>query len=105
MPKSIDLILFYADWCGHCKSFKPEWKKLEDTIKEMDNKIKESVISLKSYEDSVIPQGLATINGKEIRGYPTVKITVTDNGKKTEYEYNGQRTSQAVLEKIKQLVK
>ena len=27
------LILFYADWCGHCSTFKPIWNKLK-----MDNK-------------------------------------------------------------------
>jgi thiol-disulfide isomerase/thioredoxin len=27
------LILFYVDWCKHCKNFKPEWKKLASKIK------------------------------------------------------------------------
>lgn len=27
------LILFYVDWCKHCKNLKPEWKKLASKIK------------------------------------------------------------------------
>lgn len=25
------LVFVYADWCGHCQHFKPDWKKLEAT--------------------------------------------------------------------------
>ena len=50
---------FYADWCGHCKTFKPEWAKLESTINRMGNKIKGNNVTVKSYEDSKIPTTLA----------------------------------------------
>ena len=32
-------ILFKAEWCGHCKEFKPTWKALE-TMYEKNGKIK-----------------------------------------------------------------
>ena len=27
----INVILFKADWCGHCIKFKPNWKKISET--------------------------------------------------------------------------
>jgi hypothetical protein len=45
-------------------------------------------------EDSRIKEGDAKINGKKIRGYPTVKISIIDKkGKRTELEYNGKRNA------------
>ena len=31
------LILFYADWCPHCKIFIPVWKKLEESYTDNNN--------------------------------------------------------------------
>ena len=32
------ITLYYADWCGHCTSFKPTWQALKKVFK--DNKVK-----------------------------------------------------------------
>ena len=30
------LVLFHADWCGHCKNFMPEWDKISSEVESMD---------------------------------------------------------------------
>jgi len=91
MPVSVEGTLFYANWCGHCIKFKPEWEKLKQKVQDMGGKFGENIITLNDYEDSKVPNGFAKIEGKDIRGYPTIKITVTVNGNKKEYEYEGKR--------------
>ncbi len=79
-PKEPRVILYFAEWCGHCKTFKPEWKKL---MQELDKK----GIKYKEYEDS---RDEAIIQSAGVKGYPTIKI----DGQ----EYNGNRTADAILE-------
>jgi len=31
------LLLNYADWCGHCQTFKNDWKKVVSHLKKLDN--------------------------------------------------------------------
>ena len=31
--KKIEIGKIYADWCGHCKTLKPEWQQMKDMIK------------------------------------------------------------------------
>lgn len=97
MSVSVEGTLFYANWCGHCIKFKPEWDKLKQKVHEMGGKFGENKITINEYEDSKVPKDIAKIEGKDIRGYPTVKITVTLNGKKTEYEYEGKRNMNDLL--------
>lgn len=67
--------LYYADWCGHCKKFKPVWNKICDEFKD---KIKFNEYESKNEEK---------IKLARISGYPTIKITVGGNTK----EYDGER--------------
>ena len=32
MGLSVELTLYHASWCGHCVTFKPEWKKVKKNI-------------------------------------------------------------------------
>lgn len=103
MPKlEISAQLYFADWCGHCHHFIPEWDKFAEQIEKNPGPNK---VVTKKYEEGSIPKDeKPTINGKEIRGYPTVKITVmSDKGKKVEYEYNGKRNSKALMEHVNKM--
>ena len=99
--KTIEVTLFHADWCHHCKVFKPEWKNL---LVELDkynkNKHNEYRIIAKEYEEqslSSLSDDETLINGQPIQGFPTIKIKCSDKKKHVDYEYDGQRTSEHLL--------
>ena len=31
------MVLYYADWCGHCQTMKPEWQKVVNKMKNKNN--------------------------------------------------------------------
>ena len=86
MPKQkINLTLFQADWCGHCKNFQPHW---EDMTKY--NKA-QKLINFQSYKDTD-PE----TKKRKISGYPTLQYSI--NGKT--HEYNGNRTAKDIYSAI-----
>lgn len=75
--KTATLMLFYVDWCPHCKTAKPEWESLKD---EYDGKsINGYNLNFIEYnctnESSEITQLMDKYN---IEGYPTIKL-IKDN--------------------------
>lgn len=67
------MVLFHADWCGHCQNFKPEWKKFESLARQ--NHIKDDFM-IARVNDSYISK----VDGhSEVDGYPTVYHLI--NGK------------------------
>ena len=90
-PASGEVIvaLFYAPWCGHCKTFKPVF---QDAMTQLDGKkSKNSNFSGKTVRLSMIDCDENPDIGKKysIGGYPTVKI-LKDDG--TDMEYTGGRS-------------
>ena len=68
-----ELILFYVDWCPHCKTAKPEWENLKA---EYEGKtINGYTVIFTEYnctdETAEIEQ---LINKYKIEGYPTIKL-------------------------------
>lgn len=102
---TIDGTLFYANWCGWCKNFRPEWNKLKQNISQINGKYKGVSITCHEFEDSQLKSiGGAKIRNKDIRGYPTIKITLNVNGKKYEGEYEGKRTANDILHYMKHII-
>jgi thiol-disulfide isomerase/thioredoxin len=83
------LYFFFADWCGYCKKFKPEWEKLKN----------ESNLGVKLEEvdcsDSNNTPSLA--KEYEVGGFPT--LILVNGGNKVTYE--GERTKDAIVSFIK----
>jgi thiol-disulfide isomerase/thioredoxin len=75
--KVANLMLFYVDWCPHCKTAKPEWDALKE---EYEGKtINGYIVIFEEYnctdESSEIEE---LINKYKIDGYPTIKL-IKDN--------------------------
>lgn len=65
---SVIMVFVYADWCGHCQTFKPEWKTLE--------RLPERNVPMVSIRDDVFSK--SPLKGNvEVDGYPTVAIVNT----------------------------
>ena len=79
------MVKFYAPWCGHCKSFAPEYEKAAKQVKE------EGKPYILADLDATVHKNAAEKEG--IQGFPTIKLFI--NGKPL--EYSGDRTAEAVL--------
>jgi protein disulfide-isomerase-like protein len=93
-PESGEVIvaLFYAPWCGHCKTFKPHFEK---AMGELDGKkASKSEIKGKTVRFAKIncdeEQNKSLAKKYSINGYPTVKI-LSDDGEAIEYD--GERSA------------
>jgi thioredoxin-like negative regulator of GroEL len=76
------LVLFHAEWCGHCKELEPEWKQFVKSVRES--------MPIASVESSFMGE----VQGyKEIDGFPTLMII---RGNNVIQKFNGQRTASAI---------
>ena len=75
--KTATLMLFYVDWCPHCKTAKPEWESLKS---EYDGKtINGYTINFMEYNCTTESDEVSQLMDKyNIEGYPTIKL-IKDN--------------------------
>lgn len=98
MSISIDGTLYHAKWCGHCRNFMPEWKKFKQQIEAIGGTYKGITITTHEYEDKQLSRSKpVTINDIPIGGFPTLKITIMQNGEKKEIDYAGKRTAKELF--------
>jgi thiol-disulfide isomerase/thioredoxin len=83
------LYLFKAEWCGHCKAFKPTWEKLQK-LDEFRNKVK-----FISYDSDRDGEKMKEYN---IEGFPT--LIMVSGGKAI--EFSGPRDEESIKSFINQ---
>lgn len=59
-------VMYYADWCGHCKRAKPHFKKLMENYKDNDK----VTIMMINCED---PENKKLVKSQGIKGFPTLR--------------------------------
>lgn len=84
------IILYYANWCGHCQTFKPEWERLKTMMP--------AHINTAEAESEIIPQMPFQ---PQIQGYPTMKLY---SNNKDIGDYNGEHSSNAILNHLKKVM-
>ncbi|XP_014780796.1 protein disulfide-isomerase A6 homolog isoform X1 [Octopus bimaculoides] len=85
---SLWIVMFYAPWCGHCQSFKPEFAKAAEILK--------GIVKLGQL-DADAHRGMAGEYG--IQGFPTIKVFGQHKSKPEDYQ--GGRTANSVVEAAK----
>ena len=81
-------VMYYAEWCGHCKKTLPEFNKLMDNYK---GKVR--IIAI----DSENTDNADLIKEQKIGGYPTIRYY--PSGIYEDYqEYNGERTHSGFMD-------
>ena len=80
------MVLFYAPWCGHCKTMKPEYERLRDKYMKNPNK-NVAMINCEDHKDFASKAG--------VQGFPTLRLY--KNPKDNKYvDYDGPRTADAI---------
>lgn len=88
-PPKPEIYLFKAEWCGHCKNFKPVWEKLQ---KEYGKKY-----DFKTFDSDKNKEEIKQWN---IQGFPTIIKRVKDNA----VEYSGPREENSLLKFFEEAV-
>ena len=71
--KQATLMLFYVDWCPHCKTAKPEWDSLKTEYEgKQINGYNMKFIEYNCTTET--PETEELMNKYKIEGYPTIKL-------------------------------
>ena len=97
---NIDLI--HAEWCGFCKKAKPHWDKLKDEYHEKN--INSKKVLFNEYEEKQHEHLIGQGKKYEVDGFPTIFLTMVENGiEQSPIKFNA-ITYDTILENIKKYI-
>jgi thiol-disulfide isomerase/thioredoxin len=71
--KTAEIMLFYVDWCPHCKTAKPEWDQVKTEFQ--GKSIKGYNVLFKEINcTDESPENEKLMNTYKIQGYPSIKL-------------------------------
>ena len=74
--KTADILFFYADWCPHCKTAKPEWASFKSQYQnKVVNNYKLNLIDVNC--TSELGESGQLIKTYDVEGFPTVKMNAS----------------------------
>ena len=83
-----EFIMYYAEWCPHCKTVMPDF---DNFSKDGSITVNGKSVNVKKYEAS---KDADKIQGKNIKGFPTFMLSTAEGN---DIEYKGPRTSDDYL--------
>jgi thiol-disulfide isomerase/thioredoxin len=93
--KRCAVILFFADWCGHCKNLKPDYVKFADEAQFV------RVHAVDTDKESELMARLSKKGPVKVTGFPT--IWLYKEGEPMKKAYDGPRTSEGLMKAAKKV--
>jgi len=88
------LVMFYADWCGHCKNIKPAWDSAAKKVNGEENKMVKINVGGDDPEQKKVSKKYG------IDGFPTIQVF--NNGSKSE-DYSGGRSEEDLVKFVQSM--
>lgn len=93
-PPVGEFVMYYANWCPHCQTVKPDWQDFSKNgyVSVNGKNVKVSMVE-ESEKDKMA--------GKEVKGFPTFLFSTTEG---QSIEYSGPRTKDSWFDFLAQNV-
>lgn len=89
---SIQIVEFYAPWCGHCQNLKPAYEKVANSLDGL------AIVAAVNCDEDTNKQLCGSFG---VQGFPTLKIFRPGNkGKAIPEDYQGERSAKAIYDAV-----